>query len=122
LAKSAAALAIGSPIARVPPDAETKTTANWEGGQTESPIRPAAGVRARQARRLSWRLSQQLALRSKKREAKASDRGADVVQVELENPQPSSDAECRKVACQEPTPAAGRIGLPALPSSTLAGT
>jgi hypothetical protein len=95
-----------------------------EDGQIETPIRPAAGVRARQARRLSWRLSQRLALRGKKREAEASDRGDDAVQVELEleNPQPRSDAECRKVACQEPTPAAGRIGLPALPPSTLART
>jgi hypothetical protein len=54
-----------------------------EDGQIETPIRPAAGVRARQARRLSWRLSQRLALRGKKREAEASDRGEGVVQAEL---------------------------------------
>jgi hypothetical protein len=63
-----------------------------EDGQIETPIRPAAGVRARQARRRTWRHSIQLAFCGEKREAKTWGRGESVVQVELENQQPRSDA------------------------------
>jgi hypothetical protein len=65
-----------------------------EGGQIERPIRPAAGVRARQARRRTLPSSELLAGRGEKREAKAEGRGEGVVQIEpeLENPQHRSDA------------------------------
>jgi hypothetical protein len=65
-----------------------------EDGQIETPIRPAAGVRARQARRHTWHSSEFLAFRSEKREARAAGPGEGVVQIEpeLENPQPRSDA------------------------------
>jgi hypothetical protein len=55
-----------------------------EDGQIETPIRPAAGVRARQARRRTWHSSELLAFRSEKREARAAGPGEGVDQVELE--------------------------------------
>ncbi len=106
--------------------------ANWEGGQTDSPIRPAAGVGSWQARRhiprssrhlgtprvdgysLGWRLSD-----SRWRQPATGNRlmadgsGAMPRRVNCHGPM-------LRCACAEPTPAAGRIGLSVWPSSTLA--
>jgi hypothetical protein len=51
LADPVAMLVTNPPIARVPSDAEKNTFATREGGQTESPLRPAAGVGSSQAQR-----------------------------------------------------------------------